>query len=1072
MEGHASNGKEKEKGHRARFMGKLFKEKKASNEADVDEFLHGPTDKLHMLPALGSPPSPQPLSRIDTASARRWPSASEVQTSRRIRGKSASPIRSRKGLVVRFTDAQPEIIGEGGDEATSPVSQISSISRAHSHPPLCQPSREPGVERFGDPGPHRLEQGFPERPGNMEDGRPGLLRRTQTGFESIPDIVTIPAQETVPSRERKSSPSYNGGSTPEPLRQSFAEKVKADMRAGEGQALVKAALNPASMDNTINAQSSHSVSPSHGSVELSPQLHELHLNTMQNTHIPPPSPGIPTYLESSRPPEAARPVTPKEASFSNHLLESPGQIFRSPTMRDAVISAGDDALQDFAGRVAHLFTLFRLSTESVKPLPTCSLEELVRAALWWFLKGRINLEATVRDRPARPQAHQLSGFIRQQAYTDLAKALWLVNTITSQYPETQLNPGLVGSNTQLADILDCRQGVLSSLRKLTMSMKRNNFLPPTADEVPLQHGLDASIWAQDDGDRSLVASQRQTSIIHLSDAFPLGDTTRTFQFTRMFVDGVLLEEGASQHYRCPVLLSIVRGQKDNSLSAIVASQDGSLILSIQSDKSRGPTWDNVKWQSKLNTVEVGLPRGFTLRLAASEHDYRTLWTMYDYEKRIHSSLQQRQGETLVFEVILRTFQYFEQGLPSSFPREPLPQCLFRLFEKTIVERAATGPRTMHRGVRIGLNTSPKTKNLRGIDQDLVTGVPIQFGFLRGEDGFPALLLKVNDGKSNYTMVGTFDDVNQRTRLHALLTGVAVGDEEEIVAEAPMKAFAMTADAKDATCLSALEWQNFRVINQDVGDVHGFKTVLSENLRIVLDFKSGSLTDRVNVAPGELKIRLGIDSLHELKVLRHNQQDMTISVSQAQVPKELPQELAQLLATIAESESTRVYTFPSTAELHLFQASLTGFTVLFDGLASSFNISRRRMVVPIYKKWDAATTRLQLVHKEKVVQLVAFFQNFSHGDCINFTLKSTDVFESSGRSGKFSLRIVDAKFAMPKAPSPEGGTDHAFVCLDMPEYPGEHDDITIVFESEPGQYCRPSPSQPEPNADLLQSENRL
>lgn len=176
--------------------------------------------------------------------------------------------------------------------------------------------------------------------------------------------------------------------------------------------------------------------------------------------------------------------------------------------------------------------------------------------------------------------------------------------------------------------------------------------------------------------------------------------------------------------------------------------------------------------------------------------------------------------------------------------------------------------------------------------------------------------------------------------------------------------------------------------------------------------------------------------------------MTISVAESQAPKELPYELAELLATIASSDTTRTYKFPSLQELHLFQAALTGFSVLFDGMASSFNISRRRMVVPIYKKWDAATTRLQLVQREKVIQLVAFFENFSHGECMNFALKSTDIFEASGKQSKMTLRIVDAKFAMPKARGEgEAGGDASFVCLDMPEYPGEHDDITIVFDNE-------------------------
>src|SRR5947207_1523940 len=106
-----------------------------------------------------------------------------------------------------------------------------------------------------------------------------------------------------------------------------------------------------------------------------------------------------------------------------------------------------------------------------------------------------------------------------------------------------------------------------------------------------------------------------------------------------------------------------------------------------------------------------------------------------------------------------------------------------------------------------------------------------------------------------------------------------------------------------------------------------------------------------------------------------------------------------------------------------------------------------MVVPIYKKWEASSARLQILKQDRVVQLVAFFQDFSHGDCMNFHLKGTDVFESFSKSGKHCIRIVDAKFALPKG---EGAGNTGFVCLDMPEYPGEHDDITIAFDSASGE----------------------
>lgn len=113
---------------------------------------------------------------------------------------------------------------------------------------------------------------------------------------------------------------------------------------------------------------------------------------------------------------------------------------------------------------------------------------------------------------------------------------------------------------------------------------------------------------------------------------------------------------------------------------------------------------------------------------------------------------------------------------------------------------------------------------------------------------------------------------------------------------------------------------------------------------------------------------------------------------------------------------------------------------------SFSISRRRMVVPIYKRWEVNCARLQIIKQNTVVQLVGFFRDFAHGSCMNFVLKSTDVFESLARSGIYYIRIVDAKFALPKTGE---DANNDFICLDMPEYPGEHDDITIGFDVEAG-----------------------
>jgi len=181
---------------------------------------------------------------------------------------------------------------------------------------------------------------------------------------------------------------------------------------------------------------------------------------------------------------------------------------------------------------------------------------------------------------------------------------------------------------------------------------------------------------------------------------------------------------------------------------------------------------------------------------------------------------------------------------------------------------------------------------------------------------------------------------------------------------------------------------------------------------------GAGIDRVNLQPGELRVRLEV-------------QDTKSS-------------------------------FPTQKDLHAFQAAFTGFSVIFDGLAAAFAISRRRMVVPIHKKWEAGLTRVQVVKQGSIIQLLAFFPDFQHGQCMNFQLKGTDVYEMVSRSGKAGIKFVDAKFPLPRMPNGSDGLsdDMGFICLDLPDLPGEHDDISLLFENEAERdrlcQCLPAP----------------
>jgi hypothetical protein len=205
--------------------------------------------------------------------------------------------------------------------------------------------------------------------------------------------------------------------------------------------------------------------------------------------------------------------------------------------------------------------------------------------------------------------------------------------------------------------------------------------------------------------------------------------------------------------------------------------------------------------------------------------------------------------------------------------------------------------------------------------------------------------------------------------------------------------------------------------------------------------------------------LPIDGAPELTLLRNAQQDLTVAIDGGRTERDIPDGLAELLRTLTTASTIRRLTFNSFKDMHAFQFAVTGFQVKFDGIASSFSIARRRMVVPIYKQWTANTIRIQIVEQDNILQLLAFFEEFSHADAMNFQLRVTDTFEKSDKGGKFGLKLVDAKFALPveerrgegKMQKEEGrltgwaGTKRRFVCLDEIEYPGEHDDILIQFE---------------------------
>lgn len=178
-----------------------------------------------------------------------------------------------------------------------------------------------------------------------------------------------------------------------------------------------------------------------------------------------------------------------------------------------------------------------------------------------------------------------------------------------------------------------------------------------------------------------------------------------------------------------------------------------------------------------------------------------------------------------------------------------------------------------------------------------------------------------------------------------------------------------------------------------------------------------------------------------------------------------------MQTIAKKPTIRTLVFPSLSSLHAFQHVITRYTVRFDAPASFFAISRRRMVVPIYKKLEATKVRIQVITQGGITQIAAFFDDFSHADAMIFQVRASDVFEKAkgDKGAKYRVKLVDAKFTLPRKEK-EGiagddgheevgdggmgvkwptGVKRRFVNLENLDYAEEHDDLTIGFENEDG-----------------------
>ena len=577
--------------------------------------------------------------------------------------------------------------------------------------------------------------------------------------------------------------------------------------------------------------------------------------------------------------------SPLKSPLKSPLIRSPydsgtNAMNRMPSaatnslLRAEAASGGDAALDDFAGRVVHMKGIFRLTAELEGPPTNFTPLQWLRASIWWFLKGRSEVEVIFRNRPRSsdgPPDTQL-----KQHHVDIAKALWILTDVIAVLPNVakygsnlsqQLNVARNAGDQAAADVLDAALALLSAMKNLVLSMGRNRVMPP---QQALLQGQDQTIWVKyprfasdvqailsGSASRSLVVESQKYNVNPIT-LIPLADNQTDFCFGRMFVQvSVTTEDDADgDRITIPCVLSILRTHNDWYPKIIICSQNDLVNVTVQSDRKLGVTWEDVRWRTKApRSVHVRLPRGFTLNLELPENDFRTLWGIYDFTDKIEGNMREKADETLIHELTLKDFQYSVSAGTAGFPAEKVPRCGVRVFEKAIKLNERTGQRRLHRGYRLMVVTSPKNRSLGSVNHEFGTGKPMNYETRVDPkaEGSHVMVLRVNDKDKACTLSMGFNDSAERERLYSLLNSMVTDNSEIEVVKGPLKCmFISEVGAVDGfgsrDVLHGMRWTDFWITNKDPDDpsMEQAETVLSDSLRVIARHAAGSVTDRMNL----------------------------------------------------------------------------------------------------------------------------------------------------------------------------------------------------------------------------------
>lgn len=754
------------------------KTKQVERDEDLDDFLKSPSDG-DTLP-IHPPPPRKPVPRLSVSSSPRWPGAHDIaadEKSGQLAGdqQDAPPAlpprpRRREGLLVRFSESGPQIIGEGGDEAEAPTIWISQRRQA-------QIDASPSAVD-GHLGPHEASNTTaysaigtqkPTVDSAGGESRPRILVRAPTGLGN----VTFESDAISRSRSMKNAEfELSMGSsdlastnvqTESGLLSFSAARLDRTMLEEEARALTSGTRDPSSeravqqqdealSSKYLNNRATSSTAP-YALQGYSPNASSTHLSP----HGQSPSTSRPSSSSSQR--SMTDRSTFQESievgEGSNHARPSKTTVIqRKPLPKPTTAESTEDALGEFRLHARRYHGLFVLSAENTKPGLDASLSRWVRAAGWWFLTAETNFKLLRKDVEEGVNILQLTASRRHmQAVVDLAKTIWIVEDIVQEYARTECLDlstaesveGLIQSNplSRFARTLQYWQDLSKRVGGLVASARRNGFMTSTSENQPLSPGIDSTIWitypvsASDidswfrSANPSWVEMDETVTPVEPSDlakVVPLKSTSSTFRIRSTFCHTFGGFQNNHQSPHVPCILTIGRRVGSYALVLFISSQDHSINVVIETDPVRG---DGMAWLKAESSVLFSFADEFQFGIQLQQADYFHLKESYDLAVRASTATvrtppaKTNVGERLIWRCTTKTFERRSSENVSSFPHAgEQKDCELILVEKFEVIEAASTTRKARRGLRLSVILSASASNLGVLDVHLGGDKPI------------------------------------------------------------------------------------------------------------------------------------------------------------------------------------------------------------------------------------------------------------------------------------------------------------------------------------------------------------